>query len=731
MGCGNSNPKDVSLPLHFRPDGVSSDEEDENEADPIQLDPCADVFTTEKYVNGFLVRSSILGLSKIEIPQRQSRESVDLRAGSTDMIRLQLPSLGGSVASSFNGANRITVPAPELFTTNYSVINPTNPTLITNPTMFVQPTQAKSMIGTSHKSRSSKDCDDEKNTDCSEPKVQMPPISSKLSGIFLEGDLSEYTKPTVYHLFIWSRHENSRKDLFSPSFFYEAKLNEQSIRHKFKSFYVSNQDFKEAPAIIDGIMYLYTAPKDRDMIYLIYTNFKHVPSQFILCGSDEVYEEALEVAHSINAICIKGSEDYTEYLQVVIQNERRVFLLVKKIFRKIDRHRNGYVSLLDLKEIAAELGVYISELDIVQTVRSLDIDRDNRISFAELLAWWKKGRQGLKTFQNLMDNLACKITSKVLGTCKMIKSIGILNIPKIQKTLSISVGKPFTKCKTHLFVKVSDMEELGSLAQSKGSILGLRDEKLWIGFNFKTQNEISNSIIKCFKKSVKNYIASYFKNVSKEDLSDLFSIKGARHNNDALLGVYINTASPLLLNYPGLLKLSKILSDPKSLLKGHFELMLQSGVKQLMQEENRNFLISLLDGLKSYLELLHSEDTLNCLVSFLYSEYKFSIKQLIPFLIKNSKISLSFKSFKDLPNFFMKNIAENESFPSGKLLVQMIQDLIADSANKNPDLNKIFTISANHFMDELEIFLKFNDKAAQVSFRMKGLVEMLNQIIQD
>jgi len=124
-----------------------------------------------------------------------------------------------------------------------------------------------------------------------------------------------------------------------------------------------------------------------------------------------------KIQGEINANLTLNSEDFSadEILNHIIKAEEETNNLLKSVFANFDKSADGYIDMADMETICRELGVDVTHAEFQETLRSLDINHDNKIGFDEFVDWWKKGRQCSKLMESL---ISMKIaTSSFLKSC--------------------------------------------------------------------------------------------------------------------------------------------------------------------------------------------------------------------------------------------------------------------------------------------------------------------------
>lgn len=773
MGCGCAKAQEVSLPLHYDAKGISSDEEDDEEGKD-QINTCDDKFVTaSKFVNGYLVKTKA-NVSRIEIPLKREDSQDELDEIQVQFSPIQIPDvLDNSMKSRnpildeqdpysmrMNGQMNPTFgeSLPSIFVTpaadiprsmnmnssNYSPFPNENLRISRRPsksiTIFSGVSSIRSnfqhfttpgpssIIISEHSTRSSQ----------SNSYNRLPEkfnISTQASGVLSSTDLVLYNQPSAFNIVIWSKHSSDRLSAFKKTFYHEFCTQDEIIRVKFKSFYTNSVDLNDVPGMIDVMVYIYTTSKDKKSICNISTNYKHINTHIIYNTYSDSLSEAKDLACEISAICIDQDTPACNYLDTVLYQDRRMFLLLKRIFNKLDNTRSGYVTFKNLTEASVEIGCRVSELDITQMLRAIDTDRDNKINFQEFVSWWKKGRQGIFSFQTMIEKWAYRVSARIPGALKMISQIGVgKSTEKAVKSFSISVGKPFTVPKISFYFKINDSQSLGSVINPRANLLGFRNEEIWFAFSIKTQREISSSMLKSFKRFFKSYLISFFPTSSKEELSDFFTINAAKNPSYIILGISLNIDSPVFQQFLSDFSYLDILNLPGCIpLKVYIEIFIKSGLNKIKHQSKTKFFIPLLEAIKAHIEISHSVGVLDKLISFIFqnteNKSKTTLYSLIPFILRTARLNFSFKSVEDMPKFYMSDIEENQSIPTGSIIIDMLKTYLIEYMNENKDLKELMNICAMNFESDVEVYGKYKELAMHSAIYVKGAVDLLVDII--
>lgn len=65
---------------------------------------------------------------------------------------------------------------------------------------------------------------------------------------------------------------------------------------------------------------------------------------------------------------------------------------LKEAFESYDKDKSGTLEIDEVVKLASSLGAKTSKKEIEDLFNSIDVDRDNRLSFNEFLAWYRVGK---------------------------------------------------------------------------------------------------------------------------------------------------------------------------------------------------------------------------------------------------------------------------------------------------------------------------------------------------
>lgn len=772
MGCGCAKQQDVSLPLHYNPDGVSSDEEEE-EGSQEHINACDDAFAAGRFVNGYLIKPKP-SMARIDIPCREiqeAEEDEELSQVELQFSPIQVPQVQDNPSVS---RNPILSDDPYSMRMN-SQINPTFGNSIPNISVtpvdnFLRapshmqssqfnssndnlevarrPSRAFTVLSGAGSSRNNNRnftspgsvIVSEHSTESSQSTSYYKQnekfyLSTRSSGILSEADLIFYRQPSAFNVVIWSKNATDQIAPFKKAFYHEFSFQEDIARIKFKSFYTDSTSLTGAPALIDALVYKYTGPKDQKHITSIYTNYRFISTHILYNTYSDNYEEAKEFSESLSAILIDKYTPSSSYLERIFYIDRKMFLLIKRVFNKLDNTKCGFVTLKNLGEATAEIGCKVSELDMTQMLRTIDIDRDNRINFQEFISWWKKGRQGIMSFCNMIESWACRVSARIPGALKIISRMGMgKTTARAVKNFSLSIGKTFSVPKISFYLKINDAQSLGSILNPRANMLGFRSDEIWFAFSIKTHTEVTSSVLKTFKRSFKNYLLHCLNLSSKEELEDLMIINASKNPSNILIGLSLNTQSPQFQNLLTDLLIFDLFTCTDSIpLKGYVEIFIKSSLNKIKRASKSKFFIPILEALKANIEISHSVAILDKLLSYILQKFRdklsVNLRTILPFILRTSKMHITFKSLEDMPRFYMSDIEDNPAIPSGSIIFEMLKNYISEYITNNSDLKEMLNICASNFESDIEVYARYKELGIHSAVYIKGVVDMIMELI--
>lgn len=136
--------------------------------------------------------------------------------------------------------------------------------------------------------------------------------------------------------------------------------------------------------------------------------------QFKMAIIDEDIPTLMEEARPNITVKLTEKKN-SDVLDELIRAQNEMDSLLRSVFNNFDKSGDGYINLDEMESMCRELGVDVTHSDFRETLRALDVNHDNKISFEEFCDWYKNGRQCSALMENL---LLMKIaTSSFLNSC--------------------------------------------------------------------------------------------------------------------------------------------------------------------------------------------------------------------------------------------------------------------------------------------------------------------------
>lgn len=154
---------------------------------------------------------------------------------------------------------------------------------------------------------------------------------------------------------------------------------------------------------VDALVIVMKDEKDISNIRETVDGFSLVQFRILITPQDmkDVSEFSKEIKANINLNLEELNS--IEILDHIIKAEEETNALLKSVFTNFDKSNDGYIDLAEMETICRELGVDVTHSEFQETLRSLDINHDNKIGFDEFVDWWKKGRQCSKLMESLIS----------------------------------------------------------------------------------------------------------------------------------------------------------------------------------------------------------------------------------------------------------------------------------------------------------------------------------------
>ena len=292
-----------------------------------------------------------------------------------------------------------------------------------------------------------------------------------------------------------------------------------------------------------------------------------------------VWDEEIETVEEVlkPTIVTKFSErKNTDILDELIKADNEVENLLLNVFKNFDKSGDGFINLLEIETICRELGIDVTQSDFAETLHSLDVNHDNKISFEEFSDWYKNGRQCSKLMESLilmriatnsfMNNM---VNSKYLNYLKekvevlnkekkhLINSFVSLNLEKVSENpnLTISLDGYFG----------GEFKETISKSYVHNYEEGLKSTDIFIILEFVLKDSTKIDSFQKFLVSLTNLMRESFRNISRK----IFSLI----NNEISIKVIKKNSETLCLSF----KLRKVIKEDL--------LTFENAIKSLLDDE--------------------------------------------------------------------------------------------------------------------------------------------------
>ena len=212
---------------------------------------------------------------------------------------------------------------------------------------------------------------------------------------------------------------------------------------------------------------------------------------------------------------------YQEFLtQDIHLNE-----VLKGIFESLDSDLNGNIDFDEAKTGLKKIDDSITTDQIKEYMKTIDFNKEGKISFYEFSHLWKRGRQGDRSLENIQKIWTEKI-EKFLPNMSPFYEKKKINTNKKNVQLKINFGEQYeSKLGVTVFIGRSSKRE--EVLRDVNNLFGLNIHECWAVFQLKHKNETmaSSTLIKAEEifQSTKSSILNT--TVHGKDIFDSISLK--------------------------------------------------------------------------------------------------------------------------------------------------------------------------------------------------------------
>lgn len=150
--------------------------------------------------------------------------------------------------------------------------------------------------------------------------------------------------------------------------------------------------------------------------------------RILLTPSPKKNAELDHIQSEIKANITLNSEDFSaqEILHHIIKAEEETNNLLLIVFNNFDKAGVGFIELEEIETICRELGVDVTHAEFQETLRSLDINHDNKIGFDEFFGLMEKRPPMLQANGKL--NFNENLDKRVLKEMRRLRILAIYKI---------------------------------------------------------------------------------------------------------------------------------------------------------------------------------------------------------------------------------------------------------------------------------------------------------------
>ena len=193
------------------------------------------------------------------------------------------------------------------------------------------------------------------------------------------------------------------KELFGSEIkdgFYQKIYN----NHEIKAFYKWPNAPKGLPEFPTVDVLFIRVHSQKDWMNIVeYVNERALIHFKVVVWDEEIPSLVSDSKVKPNIFCKSSEKTGEQLFDEIIKSEKEIEDLLMKVFKNFDGSGDGFIDMSEIEILCKELGVDTTKTDFQDTLRSLDVNNDKKISFEEFCDWWKQGRQNSKLMETLIS----------------------------------------------------------------------------------------------------------------------------------------------------------------------------------------------------------------------------------------------------------------------------------------------------------------------------------------
>ncbi len=265
-----------------------------------------------------------------------------------------------------------------------------------------------------------------------------------------------------------------------------------------------------------------------------------------------------------------------DILGELLKAETELINLLRSVFNNFDKSGDGFIDKNELETMCRELGIDVTHSDFQETLRSLDVNHDDKISFEEFSDWWRKGRQCSKLMESLITMRIA--TSEFLNTVNKSKYLEFmkekLDYVKKEKRELINSFLSLNLEKVSLDPQIiigldgyfgGSVKESLSKSYVQNFEEGLKSTDTFIIIEFAVREPSKIDYLQKFLTTLTNSMRESFRNISRKMFSFI--------NNDVSIKVIKKNEETICLSF----KLRKVIKEEL--------LTFENGIKWFLDDE--------------------------------------------------------------------------------------------------------------------------------------------------